>query len=119
MMETLQTASKANPRSRLVTMPSRTTGLPLRQLFPSKVMNLAELSRSIRAQHHLCRRVMEAARREPGWMDASVEEAIVLLGQRRLRELVVDATCNASLQDGSLPDHSSGQSRDRYEGQLL
>ncbi len=118
-METLQTVSNVNPRGKLVPIPGRDPALPLRQLFPSKVMNLAELSRCICAHRHLRRCVVEAARREPGWIDASVEEAIVLLGQRRLRELVADAEGESSPHTSPMPVSSSGQCCNCAEGKLL
>jgi hypothetical protein len=51
-------------------------------------MNLSELAESIRADHHLCDVVTEAAYQEFGWPRLSVEDAIVLLGGKRLRTLV-------------------------------
>jgi len=63
----------------------------LAQLLPPRVINLAELTRSIVADRNLRRRVTEAASREYGWSTARVEDAIVLLGQQRLCALVDDA----------------------------
>ena len=50
-------------------------------------MNLAELADSIRADRHFCNVVTETACREFGWPQLKVEDAIVLLGGKRLRTL--------------------------------
>jgi hypothetical protein len=51
-------------------------------------MNLDELAQSIRANHDLCYIVTETACKEFGWPWLSVEDAIVLLGGKRLRGLL-------------------------------
>jgi hypothetical protein len=59
-------------------------------LLTSRVTNLAELTRSIAADDNLQRRVTETASREHGCSHPGVEEAIVLLGKRRLSALLAD-----------------------------
>ena len=118
-METLQPLSKANSRSGITAMAGLGPPLPLGQLCQSKVMNLAELSRSIRAHQHLRRLVVEEAQREPGWMGLSVEEAIVLLGQRRLYALVVNTAGEGAPDRSSMPRGSTGPSRGTAQGKLL
>ena len=119
MMETLQPFSKANPRSGITAMAGRGPALPLGQLCQSKVMNLAELSRSIRAHQHLHRLVVEEAQREPGSMGLSVEEAIVLLGQRRLYALVANTAGEDAPDHSPMPRGSMGPSRGTAQGKLL
>jgi len=50
-------------------------------------MNLAELADSIRADRNFCNVVTEAASQEFGWPELKVEDAIVLLGGKRLCNL--------------------------------
>jgi len=52
------------------------------------VFNLAELAESIRADRMLSHLVTEAACLEFGWSWLSIEQAIVLLGSRRLCSLL-------------------------------
>jgi hypothetical protein len=51
-------------------------------------INLTDLARSIRANHDLCDSITGAACREFGWPSLRVEDAIVLLGAKRLRVLI-------------------------------
>jgi hypothetical protein len=53
-----------------------------------RVINLAELVRTIEANRNLSYFVTEAACQEFGWPWLSVEEAIVLLGRKRLCALL-------------------------------
>lgn len=83
--------SKAQSRCRVVPIHSGTARVRLASvlaLLLPRVINLAELTRSIAADRNLRRRVMEAASREHGWPQPRVDEAIVLLGQQRLCALL-------------------------------
>ncbi len=53
-----------------------------------RAMNLAKLADYIRANRDFCHSVTEAAREEFGWPCLSVEDAVVLLGGKRLCELL-------------------------------
>jgi hypothetical protein len=53
-----------------------------------RAINLAELAHAIAADHNLAYLVTEAACHEFGWPWLSIEEAIVLLGRKRLFTLL-------------------------------
>jgi hypothetical protein len=53
-----------------------------------RAINLADLAQCIRANSDLCRIVTETASQEFGWPSPRVEDAIVLLGRKRLGTLL-------------------------------
>ncbi len=53
-----------------------------------RAMDLAQLAESIRRNRDLCSMVTETASAEFGWPRLSVEEAVVLLGGKRLYALL-------------------------------
>jgi hypothetical protein len=57
-----------------------------------RAINLAKLAESIRANRDLCHIVTEAACKEFEWACPSVEDAIVLLGGKRLCALLSNPT---------------------------
>ena len=89
-MKNVQSASSC----KVVSIASVSTGAPpqsspaLALVRGQRVINLAELAESIRADRKLSYLVTEAAIGESGWPGLSVEQAIVLLGGEALCSLL-------------------------------
>ena len=88
-METSSQTSRCRPVSIASAATVQSTSA-LALLHRQRAINLAELARSIRANRNLCYLVTEAACREFGFPWLNVEEAIVLLGRKRLSSLLAE-----------------------------